>query len=201
MPPRSSVRRLKISSCLLLALLLCTSAAQAKTSCLTDSACKDLIERGRSQSKTEKYDSALAAYQDAYAQWPEPWLLVNIGRMQQKLGLFTEARDSFRRYLEQPAKSQDEKTRLRANEYLEQVEEELGKQSETRVTGKVPLPPVKEDPPTEAVRAKPTPVYKKWWFWTVVGAVAAGAAVGTGLGVYAKEPSLDGSPIVQPYKP
>jgi hypothetical protein len=26
--------------------------------------------------------------------------------------------------------------------------------------------------------ATPAPVYKRWWFWTAIGAVAAGAAVG-----------------------
>ncbi len=32
-------------------------------------------------------------------------------------------------------------------------------------------------------RAQKRPVYKKWWLWTVVGVVAAGAAVGIGVGV------------------
>jgi len=32
--------------------------------------------------------------------------------------------------------------------------------------------------------ASVTPVYKKWWFWTVVGVAVAGAGLGTGLGVY-----------------
>ena len=29
-----------------------------------------------------------------------------------------------------------------------------------------------------------TPIYKKWWLWTIVGVVAAGAGVGVGLGVH-----------------
>jgi hypothetical protein len=31
----------------------------------------------------------------------------------------------------------------------------------------------------------PTPVYKRWWLWTVVGVVVVGAAVGVGVGVAA----------------
>lgn len=29
-----------------------------------------------------------------------------------------------------------------------------------------------------------TPIYKKWWLWTIVGVAVVGAGVGTGLGVY-----------------
>ncbi len=29
-----------------------------------------------------------------------------------------------------------------------------------------------------------TPIYKKWWLWTIVGVVAVGAGVGAGLGVH-----------------
>jgi hypothetical protein len=38
---------------------------------------------------------------------------------------------------------------------------------------KGPLPPV--------VRDHPTPWYSKWWFWTIVGVVAAGAGAAAGL--------------------
>ena len=30
-----------------------------------------------------------------------------------------------------------------------------------------------------------TPIYKKWWLWTIVGVVVVGAAVGTGVGIAA----------------
>ena len=35
----------------------------------------------------------------------------------------------------------------------------------------------------EKVVATPTPLYKKWWFWTIIGAVAAGATAGIVVGV------------------
>jgi hypothetical protein len=28
-----------------------------------------------------------------------------------------------------------------------------------------------------------TPIYKKWWFWTIIGVVVAGGAVGAAVGV------------------
>jgi hypothetical protein len=50
--------------------------------------------------------------------------------------------------------------------------------------------PEKPEPPktvaltVEAPRPQATtPVYKKWWLWTVVGVAVVGAAVGIGVGV------------------
>jgi hypothetical protein len=40
--------------------------------------------------------------------------------------------------------------------------------------------------PLEAPRSERTPVYKRWWLWTVVGVVVAGAAVGTALALTMK---------------
>jgi hypothetical protein len=36
-----------------------------------------------------------------------------------------------------------------------------------------PAPVISMAPPAEP---EPAPVYKRWWFWTLVGAAAAGAA-------------------------
>lgn len=52
---------------------------------------------------------------------------------------------------------------------------------------KLALVPTRPPPP----RAKPSPFYKKWWFWTAVGVAVAGATVGT---VVALQPE-DGKPV------
>jgi tetratricopeptide (TPR) repeat protein len=47
-------------------------------------------------------------------------------------------------------------------------------------------PPVVETPPAVVARdARPAhvPVYKRWWFWTILGVAAAGVAVGLGVGL------------------
>jgi tetratricopeptide (TPR) repeat protein len=44
-----------------------------------------------------------------------------------------------------------------------------------------------------APEPKSTPVYKKWWLWTVVGVVVVGAAVGTGVALATSQPSAPGS--------
>ena len=51
-----------------------------------------------------------------------------------------------------------------------------------------PAPEAATAPPAAATVSatappKKTPVYKKWWLWTIVGAVAVGAGVGLGVGL------------------
>ena len=52
-------------------------------------------------------------------------------------------------------------------------------------------------PPIPPPRTKPrtTPIYKKWWFWTIVGAAVAGGAVGTYFGVRSAKPDIPTSDL------
>jgi hypothetical protein len=36
-----------------------------------------------------------------------------------------------------------------------------------------------------------TPVWRRWWFWTIAGAVAAGTATAVAVGLAARDPILD----------
>lgn len=48
--------------------------------------------------------------------------------------------------------------------------------------GKLDLPVMlQRTTPTDGTRQTETPVYKKWWFWTIIGAVAV---AGAGTGIY-----------------
>ena len=38
-------------------------------------------------------------------------------------------------------------------------------------------------PPVATAPEAKTPIYKKWWLWTIVGVVVVGAGVGAGVGV------------------
>ncbi len=41
----------------------------------------------------------------------------------------------------------------------------------------------------------PTPVYKKWWLWTAVGAIVAGATVGIVVGTWPRTPNVQHYPV------
>jgi hypothetical protein len=73
--------------------------------------------------------------------------------------------------------------------YVEQVEREHAAKAATQ-TPAATLPP--STPPEK------TPLYKKWWFWTLVGGAAGLVAVGTAIGVSSREPDLTN---VMQYRP
>ena len=42
-----------------------------------------------------------------------------------------------------------------------------------------------------------TPVYKKWWLWTIVGVVIAGGAVGLGVGLTQRQTPMTPIPYIE----
>ena len=119
--------------------------------------CVTMVQSARRLSDASQLNAALQTYESAYARWPSPWLLINIGRMQQKLGLPAAAITTYQRYLEQSAGDKPERITA-AREFLKQAEQDL---AASRAAASRPV-------------AKP--VYKKWWFWTAL----AGVALATG---------------------
>src|SRR5262245_58968470 len=67
--------------------------------CLSNPQCKSYYEVARKLSKAGQLEGTLVAYQSAYGLSEAAWLLVNIGRIQQKLGRPQQAIDSYRKYL------------------------------------------------------------------------------------------------------
>jgi tetratricopeptide (TPR) repeat protein len=56
-----------------------------------------------------------------------------------------------------------------------------------------PPPPAASDNAVTATAPARTPTYKKWWVWTIVGVVVAGAAAGTAAGLVLSKPSAPDS--------
>jgi hypothetical protein len=73
------------------------------------------------------FDPQLLAisHQSAFALQPEPRLLLNIGRMQQKLGNFAEAQKSYQQFLSSPSRADDAPYRSKALEWLKEVEAQV----------------------------------------------------------------------------
>lgn len=172
------------------ALLLCASAfAQNKE------AAKAAYRRATQHYNLNEFPQALEAFKDAYRAYEEPSLLYNIGQCQRRMGQTEDAIKSFGSYLRNVpnASNRDEVEKvlekLAAQAKAETLEREQKAaaeaeareraaklEAEARATANTG--PVVMTPPAP-VKA---PFYKRWWLWTIVGAVVVvGVGVGTGL--------------------
>jgi tetratricopeptide (TPR) repeat protein len=159
--------------------------------------------KAREEFAAGRYQEALDMFAKLYAETLHPVYLRNIGRCYQNLGDPDKALISFRDYLRKHKTIQPEERR-EVESFIAEMEE-LKKQKAAAAA--IPTPstapprpastitplPAAPQPATnaapEALLTAPTghpseessPVYTRWWFWTIVAA----AAVGAGLGVAA----------------
>ena len=146
-----------------------------------------------------QFDQALTRYTEAYKLRPLPGFLFNIAQCQRQLGNFKEASFFYGRFIDNSkpeaanvdlAKQLFEDSRQKDAEKTAEVarrdeEARLLARAQAKNDAPVATSLVPADPPPSApplVIQEETPVYKKGWFWGVVGGVAAVAIAG---GIYA----------------
>lgn len=189
---------------LLVSSLCCASVARADDV----GAAKAHYQDGTKRYNLGEYEQALTEFKAAYLAKPDPVFLFNIGQCQRQLGLWDAAEKSYRGYLrESPslaAKNREEVKKL-ISEMETAVRENRAKQPPQGTLSPEPAPAQVATPATpapvaaapEPARSEParTPVYKKWWLWTIVVAavvvVAAGVTVGVLVGGGAHDAVLD----------
>ncbi len=154
--------------------------------CMADEACGKLVDQARNLSKANLYEAALVEYQNAYSRTRSPGLLLNIGRIQQRLNQYESAIKTYHKYLQSDDTSAE--NRAKAQNYLQESEKAL---AELRRLNSPQLPTTKEKPP----------VYKRWWFWPLIGGAAVGVALGIGFGVATREPDTTGLVPYRPFAP
>jgi tetratricopeptide (TPR) repeat protein len=125
-----------------------------------------------------RFQEALEKLQAEYAKNPLPRFLQNIGQCQLRLGQKREALENFQLV-------------LRTDPKLPQEQREAMQQLVAKLTTELGL-----DKPTEVTRV--TPVYKKWWFWTLLGTAAAGATAGITVAVLQSQQPQASSPEPRP---
>lgn len=149
---------------------------------------KALFIEGMKQYNVGRYPEAITAFENGYLKKPDPTFLFNLGQCYRMLHNPEAAARQYRAYLRaQP----DAPNRATVETLITEAEEEARRKA-------IPTPPTgtlapSEGPPKVAVTppepvaapaaAESTPVYKKWWLWTLVGVVAVGAGVGLGVGL------------------
>ena len=156
-----------------------------------------------------RYQQALDVFAKLYAEKLHPVYLRNIGRCYQNLGDADKAIISFRDYLRKH-KAISAEERREVEGFIAEMED-LKKQKSAEASAATstappkpastitPLPsapdPASSGGKPEALVTAPrgpateesSPVYTRWWFWTIVAA----AAVGAGVGIAAATGALD----------
>jgi tetratricopeptide (TPR) repeat protein len=137
-------------------------------------AAKRHYERGQKLFGLQKFDEALEQFQKAFDAKPIPDFLFNIGQCHRNLGDYEAAIFSFKRYLKLDPETPN---REKVEELITQLEEKQAAE-ESR---KRRLRREQRDKGPDEPTASGGPIYTKWWFWTGVVVVGAGA----GVGIYA----------------
>lgn len=145
-----------------------------------------------------EFQVALEHFKKAYLEYEEPTLLFNIAQCFRQLGDKQQAILFYRSYLRKlpDAPNGDEVKQLIANLEASAKSESAAAPppaAPAKLAGSAATTPSASSPPIEthaAVASTPpaapdrrAPLYRKWWLWTAVGVVIAGAAVGITLGV------------------
>jgi tetratricopeptide (TPR) repeat protein len=173
---------------------------------------KRLYISGTKHFDLSEYDEALNDFKEGYRHKDDPVFLYNIAQCYRLLNKNDEAVRFYRNYLRRSPKAANKDEVEKKIETLQQAiaaqekarttpptttlkpgEVPPSGQTETHPEATTPAPAVATTPepatpaPAAAVEVhaeapRKTPVYKKWWLWTIVGGVAV-VGLGVGLGV------------------
>ncbi len=166
-----------------LLLALCFTVLAARVATADDQAlrtAKRHFERGEKLYALTKFSEALDEYQKAFDAKPIPDFLFNIGQCYRNLGEYDAAIFSYQKYLKL---APDAPNRDKVEQLISELEAKKD-QSDTQRLGLVRTRPA--EPPTPTESSQPSgelspdrPVYKRWWFWTGIAVLGAGAGVAT----------------------
>jgi tetratricopeptide (TPR) repeat protein len=154
---------------------------------------------GKAHYQQGLYDEAIAEYRAAYVRAALPDLLFDLGQAFRMKGERDQAIGYYKHFLhERPSGAASDEARRyvveltaelsaarqREAEAAQLREAEVARLREARAARAAALAP---SPPPLALapaRSTPdTPIYRRWWLWTAVGAVVAGAGVGLAVGL------------------
>jgi tetratricopeptide (TPR) repeat protein len=164
----------------LLALLVVALAVRVAAA--DDAATKNArshFERGQTLYTLTKFREALDEYQQAFNARPLPDFLFNIGQCYRNLGDYDAAIFSYKKYL---AAAPDAPNRAQVEQLIVDLQAKKDQEDARRLALQPPPPPATAPPASSAPVLPPDrPIYARWWFWTGLGVLSAGA---TGVAVY-----------------
>lgn len=158
---------------------------------------KEHYETGVRHFDLSEFEQALVDFKEAYRNKPDPVFLYNIGQCHRKLGHLDDAITFYQTYLR---RAPDAKNRQEVERRIGELESLRDAESASIVnsTGRSLPPPTSAEAQgksaaqtvdttsttaaldfgarDETVPQSSGAIYKQWWFWTAIGAVAAGTA-------------------------
>ena len=170
------LRSVLLAATVFLGVALDVTPAAAQSS--ADEEARVHFEAGRVAFSRGRYESALGSFQEAYELSQRPALLYNIGTTLDRLRRDQEAIEAFEQFLTlSPDSDLAPEVQERVRILRENARPDLSPEGVASASGEADgdAPPMN---PSER-----QPVTRKWWFWTIIGAVVVGAAVGIGVGV------------------
>lgn len=166
---------------------------------------KELTSRGIRDFQTGQFDAAVEAFSAAYVLSPNPMFLFNIGQAHRKAGHPREALTNYQLFLR---KAPDSPLRPETEAYIALVQAQL--QTPAANSRLAPEPSTARDvhssppmPGDHGGRTATSPaheaVYKKGWFYAVLGGSALLIGTSIGLGVFlATQPPPTTLGIIEP---
>jgi len=152
-------------------------------------AARQAFRRAQQNYNLADYAQALTDFKEAYRNYEDPSFLFNIAQCERMLNHKREAVRAYRTYL---ASTTNAPNRNDVAELIRKLDEDIKAEdaaAEAARNRQIEAPPptgtaavTLTSPPPPAAPPK-TPVYKKWWLWTIVGVAAAGVGVGLGIGL------------------
>jgi tetratricopeptide (TPR) repeat protein len=189
---------------LVVALLLLGPPAGARNAAADKTKAREAFREALRHYNLSEFKEALASFKAAYRAYDDPSFLFNIGQCQRQLGLKQDALHSYKAYLRESPEARNGAEVLRLIAVLETTLEPAETPRHASLTLVEPIPPPRvpldnaaAPPPTPVPATTPpartelvstatapphkSPIYKRWWLWTTVGVVAAGAAAGVAI--------------------
>lgn len=197
-----AVLRLGVCACVAVLLAIGDAPAQAQEKKLDPEVKKQLREQARKATRRFNlghFDLALTYYEHIYKLSGDINVLYSIAQCHRELGNYRKAIHAYKRFAAGMESASDQlykKYRNRipvARKYIKELKNKAAHTSppapatkaETGQAEPVALvPPAPPAPPPPVITSGPdtqpekAPLHKKWWFWTLVGAVVVGGTLG-----------------------
>lgn len=148
---------------------------------------KKALAAGTTAYNLGRWKEACTQYAIAYRLVPHPDLLFNIGQCSRKGKKYGQALESYKAYLR--TSEPDAPNREAALRHISEVNAELARAQAMPENAQAPpgavaplLPAAAPAVALSSQESEAAPLYKRWWFWTAIGAVAAGTATAIALG-------------------